>query len=91
MALAFSSRHPNAAKAMNNWERKSSYLLREIVKFRTYIDVLMLAGEARKRVTEKRDEEEQERRGKEKQKEVEKEEDENADQTGKLDAGKAKA
>jgi len=28
---------------MNNWERKSSYLLREIVKFRTYIDVLQLA------------------------------------------------
>ena len=25
---------------MNNWERKSSYLLREIVKFRTYIDCL---------------------------------------------------
>jgi hypothetical protein len=25
---------------MANWERKSSYLLREIVKFRTYIDCL---------------------------------------------------
>lgn len=25
---------------MANWERKSSYLLREIVKFRTYIDSL---------------------------------------------------
>lgn len=40
MGLAFSPRHPNAAKAMVNWERKSSYLLREIVKFRTYIDSL---------------------------------------------------
>ncbi|KAJ6032369.1 hypothetical protein N7540_003101 [Penicillium herquei] len=40
MNLAFSPRHPNAAKAMANWERKSSYLLREIVKFRTYIDSL---------------------------------------------------
>lgn len=38
--LQFSPRHPNAAKAMANWERKSSYLLREIVKFRTYIDSL---------------------------------------------------
>ena len=28
---------------MANWERKSSYLLREIVKFRTYIDSLQSA------------------------------------------------
>jgi hypothetical protein len=28
---------------MTNWERKSSYLLREIVKFRTYIDSLAAA------------------------------------------------
>ena len=28
---------------MTNWERKSSYLLREIVKFRTYIDSLNAA------------------------------------------------
>lgn len=40
MALAFSPRHPNSAKALANWERKSAYLLREIVKFRTYIDSL---------------------------------------------------
>lgn len=40
MTLAFSPRHPNSAKALANWERKSSYLLREIVKFRTYIDSL---------------------------------------------------
>lgn len=43
MSLAFSSRHPNSQKAMSNWERKSSYLLREIVKFRTYIDCLQAA------------------------------------------------
>ncbi|KAL8636367.1 MAG: hypothetical protein Q9228_006228 [Teloschistes exilis] len=43
MLLAFSTRHPNSAKAMANWERKSSYLLREIVKFRTYIDCLHMA------------------------------------------------
>ncbi|KAF2278413.1 uncharacterized protein EI97DRAFT_394795 [Westerdykella ornata] len=43
MLIAFSPRHPNAAKAMSNWERKSSYLLREIVKFRTYIDSLTAA------------------------------------------------
>lgn len=62
MVLAFSTRHPNATKAMNNWERKSSYLLREIVKFRTYIDVLTLAGEARKAVMDKRVEDEREKR-----------------------------
>ncbi|PGH10668.1 hypothetical protein AJ80_07424 [Polytolypa hystricis UAMH7299] len=43
MMLSFTPRHPNAAKAQVNWERKSSYLLREIVKFRTYIDCLQAA------------------------------------------------
>ncbi|KAL8628318.1 hypothetical protein Q9189_005978 [Teloschistes chrysophthalmus] len=43
MLLAFSTRHPNSSKAMANWERKSSHLLREIVKFRTYIDCLHMA------------------------------------------------
>lgn len=43
MVLAFTPRHANATKALNNWERKSSYLLREIVKFRTYIDSLQSA------------------------------------------------
>jgi hypothetical protein len=40
MLGAFSPRSGNAAKAMANWERKSEYLLREIVKFRTYVDCL---------------------------------------------------
>ncbi|KAI4193304.1 MAG: hypothetical protein LQ346_003960 [Caloplaca aetnensis] len=43
MSLAFSLRHPNSFKAMANWERKSSYLLKEIVKFTTYIDCLQAA------------------------------------------------
>ncbi|KAL8747875.1 MAG: hypothetical protein Q9184_007542 [Pyrenodesmia sp. 2 TL-2023] len=43
MSLAFSSRHPNSSRAMANWERKSSYLLKEIVKFTTYIDCLQAA------------------------------------------------
>lgn len=43
MLLAFSPRHTNATKAMANWERKSSYLLREIVKFTTYVDCLQAA------------------------------------------------
>ncbi|KAF1843930.1 uncharacterized protein K460DRAFT_154313 [Cucurbitaria berberidis CBS 394.84] len=43
LLITFSPRHPNAAKAMANWERKSQYLLREIVKFRTYIDTLTTA------------------------------------------------
>jgi protein-disulfide isomerase len=41
--MQFSPRHPNAARAHANWERKSQYLLREIVKFRTYIDTLAAA------------------------------------------------
>ncbi|KAI9825172.1 MAG: hypothetical protein M1819_000577 [Sarea resinae] len=43
MTLAYTNRHPNSAKAMSNWEKKSSYLLREIVKFSTYIDCLTAA------------------------------------------------
>jgi Pleckstrin homology domain len=50
MQLAFSTRHPNTNKAMTNWERKSSYLLREIVKFKTYVDSLLLAQKDKERV-----------------------------------------
>ncbi|KAF3209497.1 hypothetical protein TWF192_004150 [Orbilia oligospora] len=50
MLLAFTPRHPNYNKAMNNWERKSSYLLKEIVKFRTYIDVLSFAAISKDRI-----------------------------------------
>lgn len=35
---------------MTNWERKSSYLLREIVKFRTYIDCLQAAQALREQM-----------------------------------------
>lgn len=34
---------------MQNWQRKSDYLLREIVKFRTYIDSLAAAQKAKER------------------------------------------
>ncbi|RDA85239.1 hypothetical protein CP532_3264 [Ophiocordyceps camponoti-leonardi (nom. inval.)] len=40
MLLAFTPRGANAGKALGNWERKSAYLLREIVKFQTYVDCL---------------------------------------------------
>ncbi|KAF2444111.1 hypothetical protein P171DRAFT_494296 [Karstenula rhodostoma CBS 690.94] len=55
MLIAFSPRHPNAAKAMANWERKSSYLLREIVKFRTYIDSLAAAQILKRRIYAERE------------------------------------
>ncbi|EAW09167.1 Sec7 domain protein [Aspergillus clavatus NRRL 1] len=61
MILAFSPRHPNAIKAMANWERKSSYLLREIVKFRTYIDSLQGAIDARNQIYASREDETPER------------------------------
>ncbi|OJJ61640.1 hypothetical protein ASPSYDRAFT_43552 [Aspergillus sydowii CBS 593.65] len=57
MVLAFTPRHPNAAKAMTNWERKSSYLLREIVKFRTYIDSLQNAIDAKNKIFAGREDE----------------------------------
>lgn len=50
----FSPRHPNSAKAMANWERKSSYLLREIVKFRTYIDCLEAAQKQKEKIYSER-------------------------------------
>jgi len=46
----FTPRHPNAQKAMANWEKKSSYLLREIVKFRTYIDCLQAAEVGKQKI-----------------------------------------
>ncbi|EWC45570.1 hypothetical protein DRE_05428 [Drechslerella stenobrocha 248] len=55
MLLAFTPRHPNYNKAMNNWERKSSYLLKEIVKFRTYIDALTTAATSRDRVLKEKE------------------------------------
>ena len=35
---------------MSNWERKSSHLLREIVKFRTYIDCLKSAQTQKEKI-----------------------------------------
>ncbi|KAJ9048224.1 hypothetical protein DSO57_1030456 [Entomophthora muscae] len=33
-------RSPHYSKAFSNWERKSQYLLRELIKYQTYADVL---------------------------------------------------
>ena len=54
MLLAFSPRHTNSAKAMTNWERKSSYLLREIVKFTTYVDSLQSAQAQKEKIYSER-------------------------------------
>lgn len=35
---------------MANWERKSSYILREIVKFKTYIDCLQAAQAQKEKI-----------------------------------------
>jgi hypothetical protein len=40
---------------MANWEKKSAYLLREIVKFRTYIDSLTAAHHAKEVLTKERE------------------------------------
>lgn len=48
--MQFTLRHPNSTKAMVNWERKSSYLLHEIVKFRTYIDCLQAAQAQKEKI-----------------------------------------
>lgn len=40
---------------MTNWERKSAYLLKEIVKFRTYIEALNQARTAQNKINEERE------------------------------------
>ena len=40
---------------MANWERKSQYLLREIVKFRTYIDTLANAQTLKEKIYAERE------------------------------------
>lgn len=55
MLLAFTPRGTNAAKAMANWEKKSAYLLREIVKFRTYVDCLQHADGRKQEIWKERE------------------------------------
>lgn len=55
MLLAFTPRGSNAQRAMANWERRSAYLLREIVKFRTYVDVLQVADARKGEIYRERD------------------------------------
>ncbi|KAK2030158.1 Sec7 domain-containing protein [Colletotrichum zoysiae] len=55
MLLAFTPRGSNAVRAMANWERKSAYLLREIVKFRTYVDCLQQAEKRKNEIYMERD------------------------------------
>ena len=53
--MQFSPRHPNATKAMANWEKKSAYLLREIVKFKTYVDSLKAAQQQKEVINQERE------------------------------------
>ncbi|KAK0934501.1 hypothetical protein LTR29_013911 [Friedmanniomyces endolithicus] len=50
----YSPRHANHHRSVANWQRKSDYLLREIVKFRTYMDSLAAAQTAKERFYAKR-------------------------------------
>ncbi|KZT72176.1 hypothetical protein DAEQUDRAFT_749597 [Daedalea quercina L-15889] len=43
MTNLYQPRSANAAKALSNWEKKSQYLLTEIVKYESYIDSLQAA------------------------------------------------
>ncbi|KAL1838183.1 hypothetical protein VTJ49DRAFT_2964 [Mycothermus thermophilus] len=56
MLGAFSPKSTNAAKAMANWGRKSEYLLREIVRYRTYVESLRHADGRRSEVYAEREE-----------------------------------
>jgi hypothetical protein len=38
--VRFSSKHPQHAKVLSNWESRSKYLLHEIIKYQNYCDAL---------------------------------------------------
>jgi hypothetical protein len=60
--LAYTNHYgQNWNKVTGNWEKKSAYLLREVVKFRTYIEALERAGREKEKVYEERHAREQER------------------------------
>ena len=65
MLGAFTPRGGNGVKAMANWERKSEYLLREIVKFRTYVEGLRQAAVRKGEIYRERMEREGKRVGRE--------------------------
>lgn len=48
---------------MANWEKKSAYLLREIVKFRTYIDSLSHAAQMKEKIYREREDRDAEKDG----------------------------
>lgn len=52
--LAYSGNGPKLGKVMANWQKKSEYLLKEAVRFGTYIEVLEHAGACKERVYEER-------------------------------------
>jgi len=52
--MAYTANGAKLGKVMTNWERKSSHLLREVVKFRTYVEALEKAMRDRERVYEER-------------------------------------
>jgi hypothetical protein len=52
--MQFSPRHPNAAKAINNWNNKNNYLHTEIFKYTTYIEALNHAAKAKAKIDAER-------------------------------------
>ncbi|KAK7521506.1 hypothetical protein IWZ03DRAFT_411750 [Phyllosticta citriasiana] len=57
----FSPRHPNAGKAMTNFQKKSEYLLKELIKFKTYIEALNFAHDTKTKIYKEREDREQEK------------------------------
>ncbi|ORX93236.1 hypothetical protein K493DRAFT_302783 [Basidiobolus meristosporus CBS 931.73] len=43
LEIRFSPKSPNMAKAFSNYEKKSQYILRELIKYQTYVDCLKRA------------------------------------------------
>ncbi|SPO20231.1 uncharacterized protein UTRI_00628_B [Ustilago trichophora] len=45
MLSLYSPKGQNHAKALANWERKSNYLLQELVKYQSYVEILKKSGD----------------------------------------------
>ncbi|KAG5335134.1 hypothetical protein C0989_002325 [Termitomyces sp. Mn162] len=57
MTALYQPRTPNANKAQSNWEKKSQWLLTEVVKYESYIDSLQVAMSLRLRKRGEKDHE----------------------------------
>ncbi|SJX60602.1 uncharacterized protein SRS1_11831 [Sporisorium reilianum f. sp. reilianum] len=63
MLQLYSPKGANYGKALGNWERKSNYLLQELVKYQSYVEILRKSADSKAERRAKREVEEMVREG----------------------------